>query len=99
MPAVAPTCRTGSVERAACDRLDPCSHAVEHVGEHLQICSSRPDRDMERVISILGRRQCCQNPEPFNEGQQKRHGRERIARSLQEEHRDMHMSKVLCTPV
>lgn len=50
---------------------------------------------MERVVGILNGYQCRRISEPFDEWHQMLHGRERIARSLQEEHGDMHLSKVL----
>ena len=54
---------------------------------------------MERVVGILGQRQCRRVPEPFDKGHEELHGRERIAHSLQEKHRDAHLGKVLRTVV
>lgn len=94
-PAVAWIQHTCSDRLDTCDTLDPCSHAIKHFGEHLRVCPSSPDWNMERMVGILNRRQCYHPPEPFNQGQQKRHSRERIASSLQEGHRHVHMCKVL----
>ena len=85
----APTPQTCSAPFATGDSLDPCSRGVEQFGRHLHVGPPKPGRDMERMVGILGQRQCrhCVS-EPFDEGHEELHGRERIARSLQEKHRD-----------
>src|SRR6185312_2884315 len=72
--------------------LDPGGDRIEHLAAHLRVGAAGPRRDMEGMVGALVEPQGRAAAEPPGERLERR---ERIARALQKEHRDVDREQML----
>src|SRR6185503_21317895 len=79
--------------------IDPGGERVEHLAAHLRVGATGSHRDMEGVVGAFVESQARATAEPPGERLELVEGRERIARALQKEHRDVDREQVLAALV
>ena len=76
--------------------VNPTRERVKQFGKHLGILPSSPGRDVKGMIGFLKEFERCTGAEFFAERFDERQVREAVAGSLQKQHRNLHIEKVLC---
>ena len=73
----------------------PGGERIEHLASDVGILASGAGRHVEGMIGVLEEPQRRALAEPFRQRRQQREVRQRVAGSLQEQHRDLHVEQML----
>src|SRR5438046_8342354 len=76
------------------DDLHPRNQPFQHSAEDLFVAASGSGGDVEGVIRVDDELERRARAEPLDQGAQQKRAREIVARSLQEEHRDLHVEEM-----
>ena len=77
------------------DFVHPRRKRIQHFVQYLAVVAARAHQHMEGMIGLLHRMQRCQCTRPFDDRFKQTQFRERVACSLQEQHRDIDIREML----